>query len=166
MINLINETKKAKLSSEDRTIINIAGLITPFMMMNKETGANVRKLKVKVDKNSVNVRQLAFHNERLEQYTRRENLRLFNFPLCDDDNLRDKFIELAGVLGVTIHGHDINIIHKLTSNARSQSVIVRMNNRKLRNDILFAKKGPLNSDESNFKRSLSKKTSQRSGPGS
>ena len=164
MINLINETKKAKLSAEDRTIINIAGLITPHMMINKETDANVRKLKVTVDKSTVNVRQLAFHNERLEQYTRRDNLRLFNFPLCDDINLREKFIKLAGVLGVTVQDHDINIIHKLSSNARSQTVIVRMNNRKVRNDILFAKKGPLNTDESNFKRFFIQEdlTSQRS----
>ena len=41
MLNLINETEKAKLSPEDRAIINIAGLITPFMMINKETDANV-----------------------------------------------------------------------------------------------------------------------------
>ena len=41
-------------------------------------------------------------------------------------------------------------MHKLTASARSQSVIVRMNNRKLRNDILYAKKGPLNV-ESAFK---------------
>ena len=33
--NLINETKKAKLSPEDRTSINVAGLITPFMMINE-----------------------------------------------------------------------------------------------------------------------------------
>ena len=33
-------------------------------------------LRVSVDKNSVNVRQLVFHNEMLEQYPRSDNLRL------------------------------------------------------------------------------------------
>ena len=150
MLDLINGAKKSKLSPEDRTILNIAGLISPFMNITNTTATKVKKLQVAVDKNKLNLRLLAYHNDKLEQYTRRDNLRLFNFPLCDDGTLRAKFIELAAVLGVTLHDHDINIIHKLTASARSQSVIVRMNNRKLRNDILYAKKGPLNV-ESAFK---------------
>ena len=150
MLDLINGAKKSKLSPEDRTILNIAGLISPFMNITNTTATKVKKLQVAVDKNKLNLRLLAYHNDKLEQYTSRDNLRLFNFPLCDDGTLRAKFIELAAVLGVTLHDHDINIIHKLTASARSQSVIVRMNNRKLRNDILYAKKGPLNV-ESAFK---------------
>ena len=140
MIDLINETKKSKLAPEDRTIVNIAWLITPFLMTNQVMEASVKKLKVTVDKNKVNLRQLAYHNEKLEQYTRRDNLRLFNFLLCDDADLRAKFIDMAALLEVVLQTYDINIIHKLASNARSQTAIVRMNNRKLRNDILFAKK--------------------------
>ena len=151
MLELINDTKKAKLSNEDRTILNIAGIITPFMNANKVTEESVKKLQVAVDKNKVNLRLLAYHNEKLEQYTRRDNLRLLNFPVCEDKDLRSKFIELAATLGVTLHDHDINIIHKLAASARSQSVIVKMNNRKLRNDILYAKKAPLNTDGSVFK---------------
>ena len=64
----------------------------------------------------------------------------FNFPLYDDADLRAKFIDMTALLGVALQTYDINIIHKLASNARSRAVIVRMNNGKLRNDILFAKK--------------------------
>ena len=150
MLDLINDAKKSKLSPEDRTIQNIAGLISPFMNITNTSATKVKKLQVAVDKNKLNLRLLAYHNDKLEQYTRRDNLHLFNFPLCDDGTLRAKFIKLAAVLGVTLHDHDINIIHKLTASARSQSVIVCMNNRKLRNGILYAKKGPLNV-ESAFK---------------
>ena len=61
-----------------------------------------------MDEEHVNVRQLVFHNEKLEQYTRRDNLRLFNFPLCEDDDPRAKFIELVAVLGFTIQTLSIN----------------------------------------------------------
>ena len=121
-------------------------------MLTKVTEESVKKLQVAVDKNKVSLRLLAYHNEKLEQYTRRDNLRLFNFPMCEDKDLRSKFIEMAATLGVTLHDHDINIIHiKLTASARSQSVIVKMNNRKLRHDILYAKKALLNTDGSVFK---------------
>ena len=146
-----NETKKHRMSTEDRTIMNIAGLITPFLMVTKNAESSVKKLSVTVEKNKVNLRRLTYHHEKLEQYTRRDNLRMFNFPLCNDDELRAKFIEMAALLGVEVKSQDINIIHKLTANARSQSVIVRMNNRKLRNDILFAKKAPLNNEALGFK---------------
>ena len=104
-----------------------------------------------VDKNKVKLRLLAYHNEKLEQYTRSDNLRLFNSPLCKNENLRAKFIDMAAILGVTLQVHDINIIHKLADNARSQIVIVRMNNRKHRNDIQYAKKAPLNNEGNEFK---------------
>ena len=58
---------------------------------------------------------------------------------------------MTAILGVTLQVHDINIIYKLAANARSQIVIVRMNNRKLRNDILYAKKKPLNNEGNEFK---------------
>ena len=66
--------------------------------MNINTTATVvKKLQVAVDKNKLSLRLLAYHNDKLEQCTRRDNLRLFNFPLCDDGTLRARFIELAAV---------------------------------------------------------------------
>ncbi|MCG8032555.1 MAG: hypothetical protein JAZ03_10310, partial [Candidatus Thiodiazotropha taylori] len=138
-------------SQSDRTVINIAGLLTPFMVLNKVSEETLAKVQTSVDKNTLNIRKIAYYNEKLEQYTRRDNLRLFNFPLCDDSQLRGKFIELAALLGVHLQPYDINIIHRLSANERSQAVIVRFNNRKLRNDLLYAKKAPLNVPGSCFK---------------
>lgn len=153
MVDLINESKKAKLSPEDKTVVNIASIMVPFVLINKSVAENVKKLQVAVEKNKSNLRILAYHNERLEQYTRRENLRLFNFPACEDTELRAKFIELGTVLGVTVEGTDINTIHKLPARAAADkmAVIVRLNNRKVRNDLLYAKKAPLNTPDNPFR---------------
>ena len=53
---------------------------------------------------------------------------------------------------MTIQVTDINIIHKLPSHAaaRCMAVIVRLNNRKTRND-LYAKNAPLNTHNSPFR---------------
>ena len=100
------------------------------------------------------MRLLAYHHEKLEQYTRRDNLRLFNFPACNsEDELYDKFIELGTILGVDIQRLHINTIHKLPSNGASKSmaVIVRLNSCKIRNKLLYAKKSPLNEQGCTFR---------------
>lgn len=106
-----------------------------------------------VDKNAANIRLLAYHHESLEQYTRRDNLRLFNFPVCEVRELRDKFIEFGAVLGVVIQSADIQMIHKLPSHspAGTMPVIVRFNNRTIRNDLLYSKKAPLNTPDCPFR---------------
>ena len=41
MINLLNNTKKAKLNPEERTVVSIAAIMTPFVMVNKTTAENL-----------------------------------------------------------------------------------------------------------------------------
>ena len=57
-------------------------------------------VKQDIKKNQKNIRLLAYANEMLEQYTRRDNLRIFNFPNCEDGELRAKFTEMKGILGL------------------------------------------------------------------
>ena len=154
MLKLLNDSKKSKLNPEDKTVVNVVSIMLPFLMANKSTIDTVNKIKVTVEKNSANLRSLAYHHDKLEQYTRRDNLRLFNFPTCNDDDLRQKFIDLGALLGVTVQLSDINAIHKLPSSGTarpSMAVIVRLNNRKVRNDLLYAKKTPLNAPDSQFR---------------
>lgn len=151
MQTLVTDAKKTKLSSEDRTVLNVVGLIAPFMVSARAVADSLGAIKETIDKNKKNIRLLAYAQEKLEQYTRRDNLRLFNFPACEDSGLRAKFIELAQVLGVTVQESDINVIHHLQSRSPNKPVIVRLNNRHMRNQILYAKKTILNSDECPFK---------------
>ena len=149
MQSLLSDTRKLKMSSKDRTCINVCGLIAPFMISAKALTDRLGNIKQSIDKNTKNLRLLAFANEKLEQYTRRDNLRIFKFPACEDGELRVKFIEMASILGVEIQASDISIIHHLPS--RTPLKTVRFNKRHLRNRLLFAKKQPLNANECPFK---------------
>ena len=139
------------MSSEARSCINVCGLIAPFMVSAKALTDSLGNIKQSIDKNRKNLRLLAFANEKLEQYTRRDNLRIFKFPACEDGALRMKLIEMASVLGVEIRVTDISTIHHLPSRTPLKIVIVRFNTRHLRNQLLFATKQPLNADECPFK---------------
>ena len=94
---------------------------------------------------------LAYANEKLEQYTRRDNLRIFNFPNCEAGELSAKFMEMAGILGVEVQACNINIIHHLPPKTSLKHVIVRFNNRHLKNQVLYSKKHPLNAADCPFK---------------
>ena len=41
-------------------------------------------VKQDIKKNQKNIGLLAYANEKLKQYTRMDNLRIFNFPNCED----------------------------------------------------------------------------------
>ncbi|KAK4301134.1 hypothetical protein Pmani_026716 [Petrolisthes manimaculis] len=57
-----------------------------------------------------------FDNDRLEQYMRRDNLRIFGIeeePDEDEDIIQAKVIEVAADIGVKIEANDISIAHRL-----------------------------------------------------
>ena len=85
-----------------------------------------------------------YENDSLEQYTRRDNLRIFGLEEEEDENeniLEAKVIEVANDMGVNITQSDISIAHRLGKPGnRSRTVIVRLCHRKKRNEILKKKK--------------------------
>lgn len=82
--------------------------------------------------------------DRLEQYTRRDNLRIFGIeedPDEDEDVLQAKVIEVAAEVGVKLEANDISIAHRLgRPDERGRPVIVRFCHRKKRNAVLGNKK--------------------------
>ena len=81
--------------------------------------------------------------DRLEQYTRRDNLRIFAIedPDEDEDVLQAKVMEVAAEVGVKLEANDISIAHRLgRSGERGRPVIVRFCHRKKRNAVLGNKK--------------------------
>ena len=88
MQTLINDAKKSKLNPEDKTCLNVVGLTAPFMESARAVADSLGNIKENIDKNKKNIRLTAYAHEKLEQYTRKDNLRLFNFPPCEDAELR------------------------------------------------------------------------------
>ena len=74
MQTLVTDAKKTKLSSEDRTVLNVVGLITPFMVSARAVADSLGAIKETIDKNKKNIPLLAYAQEKLKQYTRRDNI--------------------------------------------------------------------------------------------
>ncbi|KAK4290785.1 hypothetical protein Pmani_036344 [Petrolisthes manimaculis] len=80
----------------------------------------------------------------LEQYSRRENLRISGLEEEDDETeevLEAKIIELAQDIGVKIKWNDISLAHRMGRNREEgRPVIVRLCHRKKKNEIVINKK--------------------------
>ena len=48
MLEMLNETKKGTLSHEDRTVVNIVGLLVPFLISSK-VSESIKKIEVAVE---------------------------------------------------------------------------------------------------------------------
>lgn len=85
-----------------------------------------------------------YDNDRLEQYTRSDNLRIIGIEEDqdeDEDVLQAKVLEIAADIGVKLNADDISIAHRLgKAGERSRPVIVRFCQRKKRNAVLKNKK--------------------------
>lgn len=81
-----------------------------------------------------------FDSDRLEQYMRRDSLRILEIredPDEDEDVLQAKVLEVADDMGVKIDANDISIAHRLgRAGERGRPVIVRFCHRKNRNAML------------------------------
>lgn len=102
------------------------------------------KLLVKIaDMQKINLEH-RYENDRLEQYTRRDNLRIFGIEEEEDEDediLEAKVIEVAGDIGVKLKADDISVVHRLGRvGDRSRPVIVRFCHRKKRNEVIKNKK--------------------------
>ncbi|KAK4311717.1 hypothetical protein Pmani_016818 [Petrolisthes manimaculis] len=85
-----------------------------------------------------------FDNDRLEQYMRGDNLRIFGIeeePDEDEDIIQAKVIEVAADIGVKIEANDISIAYRLGGEGgQGRPVLVRFCHRKNRNAVLNKKK--------------------------
>ena len=90
MKSLLSNLKN--MTSEDRMCINVCSLIASFMASAKTLTESLGRVKQDIKKNQKNIRLIAYKNEKLEQYTRRDNLGILNFPNWEDGELRAKFI--------------------------------------------------------------------------
>ncbi|MPC78007.1 hypothetical protein E2C01_072478 [Portunus trituberculatus] len=101
-----------------------------------------------------------YKNDRLEQYTRKDNLRIFGIeeePDEDKDILQAKVIEVAANVGVKLEADDISIAHRLGKvGDRSRPVIVRFCYRKKRNAVVKNKKIYINEDLTPLRSTLMK----------
>ena len=83
----------------------------------------------------------AYENDRLQQYTRRENIRISGIIETDGERLKTKIIELEEEMDLHITERDINVCHRLGANKgnRTRAIIVRFFARDIKHDFLVNK---------------------------
>ena len=91
-----------------------------------------------------NVRVLTFENDRLQQYSRRENVRIFGIPTDSSETpemTEKKTLDLLNRTGVSVRENDISACHRLGKPINgSQPVIVRFVSRRKRTEVMRKKK--------------------------
>ena len=116
---------------------------------------SLRTITESIHKNRKNLGDSDFWRMSMRNWNRRNTMMLCNFPACEDGELRMKFIQMASILGVDIQETVINIIYHQYylpfPSSPLKHVIVRLNNKHLRNRILFAEKQSLKVAEYPFK---------------
>ena len=103
----------------------------------EETKGTVKQLKEQVLK-------LNFNNDRLEQYTRKDNALISNIPdpKSKEEDTNAIVIAVANEIGVTIREEDISTSHRLGSITSDyvRPIIVRFNRRDVKRNLLKKRK--------------------------
>lgn len=124
---LIDDVKGIKQS-----VKKIDELVDGFKGLQKENEV-LKKRIVELEKEKEdNARRL----QEIEQYSRRNNLIITGIPKEPNENLRAKIIKLAEKLNVKVYEYDICTTHRLSNKGDAPAVIVKMNNRDKKNQII------------------------------
>lgn len=94
-------------------------------------------LQIQVESLEHKVTQLENASDALEQYSRRNSIRISGIEHEEGENVYTKVIELAEKGDVTINNHDIDRAHRIGT---KQDILVKFISHKKRNELLKAKK--------------------------
>lgn len=76
-----------------------------------------------------------------EQYSRKNNIKVFNFPWKEQQDLRQDFIQMVkSDLNITLHDRDIVAIHRLPAQREPRPLIVRCFNTDVKRSIMRKRK--------------------------
>ena len=95
-----------------------------------------------------NVQVGHFEVERLEQYTRKENVKIYGLEEKEDENTTDVVLDLAKKMGADVTRADLSVCHRLgSSSSRGQgqrrkprTIIARFSRREAKSTLMKAKK--------------------------
>lgn len=89
------------------------------------------------------LKQKSYQHDRLEQYTRRDNIRIKGISYADNENTNDIVMKLASDIGVELSKDDISTSHRLgvtRDNAKPSPIIVRFSKRDKKVELLKNKR--------------------------
>ena len=103
----------------------------------------ITQMKTHAKENDQLIHEAIRGNNYNEQYSRKSNIKMINFPEEKNENLREKFIELSKKeLRVEITNEDIMAIHRLPANKQQnhRPVIIKMKNYETKTNIMRQRK--------------------------
>lgn len=149
LANLPSETRGVTKTAKEVAAVIMPGIANIISVaVATAVSSAVKDIADKFMKNSDEAQKYClmnrYENDRLEQYMRRDNLRIVGLTEEDDESeevLQAKTIELAADMGVTVEPGDISTVHRIGRRGdRSRPVIVRFCHRKKRNEVMNKKK--------------------------
>ena len=139
---LRDQADQPGLDKNTATAVAVTQLLLPVMgMTNRSVEKRLAQTETSINKLRASVRLNAYENDRLQQYTRRENIRISGIPEVDGEQLKGKIVELGNEMGLNIVERDINACHRLgpKHSGRSRAIIVRFFARDTKHDFLVNK---------------------------
>ena len=139
------ESKKSKTEHE-KTALAVAKLLTPILSavvtrIMEPVNNGTQKMQAAIRKNSYDL-------DKLQQYGRRENLRISGLPEEEGENLKDKIVKVGQVMGVEILNRDINVAHRSgPKGVKPRQIICRFVSRDTKIELLRNKKKLKESEE-------------------
>ena len=136
-------TNKRLQELNDHLKTNIVDQMNESIMSIKDTIIDTLKednarLRNKVELLEKKLTEVEISCNKLEQYTRRNNIEIQGIPLrIPDEKLEEKVIDVFGAINIAITKNDVEDCHRLGKS--SESTIVRFVNRKHCNAILSKK---------------------------
>lgn len=108
----------------------------------------MKKLRVELEQSKQLVHQLENNNieltkqvQDLQQYIRRENLTITNYPEHANEKIENIISQIGEKIGVPINFKcDIQAAHRIPSKAAVKPIVVRFTNRQVRNEFMKAAK--------------------------
>ncbi|CAG2202403.1 unnamed protein product [Mytilus edulis] len=117
------------MTGEDKVAVKVITLMLPALevLITTKQDDRLNKHDVAINKLQAQVRNVLYENDSLNQYSRRENVRISNVPEADGEDLTNILIEIAGSVGVVIKPDNINAIHRIgpKREGKARQVIAR-----------------------------------------
>lgn len=122
----------SKFETQAKEIKNIQNKIKSMATENKQKDNEIDQIKERLRKLEEKNKESRSKINELEQYGRREMFNIFGVPRKDNENTDDIVFNIADQLGFDLYEDDIEVTHR-TSTKPTAPIIVKFNNRRLRN---------------------------------
>ena len=90
----MNDFGNLKIKNDtDKIAYNVAKVLIPFLGKTVRTSVESYSVQKPGDKAKANIQVNKYENDRLEQYTRRENIRVHNLPVVEGKSLTENVVD-------------------------------------------------------------------------